>query len=82
MSRSQAWEPAYKAPPQLHLCVNETLSEKIPPSTKLLKVAMHVSFTPTLHRRQDTGKVGLGEPPSAKKDRVENILTQFFCVKH
>ena len=82
MSPSQAWEPAYKAPPQLHLCVNETLSEKIPPSTKVLKVAMHASFTPTLHRRQDTGQVGLEQPPSAKKDRVENTLTQFLWVEH
>lgn len=50
---------------------------------KGVEVTTCVSFTPTQHRRHDTGKVGFWEPASTKKDCVQNILpqphTNFLC---
>ena len=50
---------------------------------KGVKVTTCVSFTPTQHRRQETGKVGFWEPVSTKKDCVQNILpvphTNLLC---
>lgn len=83
VSPSQAWEPAYTCLLSCTFLWIETLSEKTPAFKMVLKVTTCMSFTPTQHIRQDTGKVGLWEPASTKEDCVQNILpqphTNFLC---